>query len=47
VSQFGFEVVNLADTCICLNQFCQITDVSDEPECNSFRGPDSVNFTLK
>jgi len=42
MAQFGFEVIDLANTGIRLNQFCQVTDVADETQCKFFRGLDSA-----
>ncbi len=46
--KFRFAVVNFPDTCIRLNQFCQIADVAYETERKLFRSPyTSIHLDFK
>jgi hypothetical protein len=44
VAKFRLAVINVADARICLDQLCQVTDVSYETEREFFCGPRASVF---
>jgi len=41
MTKFSFAVINISDTSVCLDQFCQIAHIPYETKRKFFGGPDA------